>query len=60
MRYGPPLFFLIVLASCGGKPDSVDDFHTREVRLPGGRVIKAETMIDQVDLMRGIMTSGPV
>ena len=55
MRYGLPLCFLILLAGCGQKPDSVDDFHTRDVTLPGGRVIKAETMIDQIDLMRGMM-----
>src|SRR5579872_5244103 len=55
MRFCLPLCFAILLASCGNKPDSVDDFHTREVILPGGRIIKAETMADQMDLMRGMM-----
>jgi uncharacterized protein len=45
----------LVLASCGPKPETVEDFNTRPVTLPGGQVIRAETMIDQVDLMRGMM-----
>jgi uncharacterized membrane protein (UPF0127 family) len=55
MRRSLPLCFLILLASCGQKPDAVDDFHTRDVTLPGARVIKVETMMDQIDMMRGMM-----
>jgi uncharacterized protein len=46
---------MVLLISCGEKPSSIEDFHTRDVTLPGGRVIKAETMIDRLDLMRGMM-----
>jgi len=55
MRYGLPLFLVLALWSCGNKQDAVDDFHTREITLPGGRVIKVETMADQVDMVRGMM-----
>jgi uncharacterized protein len=55
MRYGLLLCSLLLLIHCGKKPDSVDDFHTRDLTLPGGRVIKVETMIDRLDLLRGMM-----
>lgn len=51
-----PLFpVLLALASCGPKPSSVDDFHTSDLMLPGGQVIKIETMIDSRDILRGLM-----
>jgi uncharacterized protein len=46
---------LLILTSCGPKGDAVEDFQTRPVRLPGGQVIRAETMIDNMDLTRGMM-----
>ena len=57
MLFRLPLCCLfLVLVSCGPKADTaVDDFHTRDVTLPGGRIIKAETMIDRLDLLRGMM-----
>jgi uncharacterized membrane protein (UPF0127 family) len=45
----------VLLASCGGKPQNVEDFNTRDVTLPHGQVIKVETMISSADLRRGMM-----
>lgn len=49
------LAVLLPLAGCGTKPTSLEDFPTRPVTLPGGQVIRAETMIDNIDLIRGLM-----
>jgi uncharacterized protein len=46
---------LLLLTSCGPSANSVDDFPTRPVTLPGGQVLRAETMIDNIDLIRGLM-----
>jgi hypothetical protein len=45
----------LLLAGCRSKPASVDDFATRAVTLPGGQVLRAETMIENIDLIRGLM-----
>ncbi len=50
-----PLAALLLLAACGTKPTTVEDFPTRPVTLPGGQVIRAETMIDRIDILRGLM-----
>jgi uncharacterized protein len=55
MRYVVLLFSAFLLAACGSKQTSVDDFSTRAVTLPGGQVIRAETMIDEIDIARGLM-----
>jgi hypothetical protein len=55
MRYLPLAAVLLSLAACGTKPSTLDDFPTRAITLPNGQVIRAETMIDKVDLMRGMM-----
>ena len=44
-----------MLAGCKEKPQSIEDFNTREVTLPRGQVIKAETMITSAQLSRGMM-----
>src|SRR5580658_641161 len=49
------LVALLLLASCGPKPTSLEDFPTRPITLPGGQVIHVETMIDNIDLIRGMM-----
>jgi hypothetical protein len=49
------LFGALLLAGCGPKATSVEDFSTRPVTLPGGQVIRAETMIDEIDVARGLM-----
>jgi uncharacterized membrane protein (UPF0127 family) len=46
---------LLAIAACGPQPTTLDDFPTRPVTLPGGQVIKAETMVARFDLMRGMM-----
>src|SRR5689334_14959458 len=42
------------LSACSHKAD-VQDFNTTEVALPNGKVIVAETMLQQIDQMRGMM-----
>lgn len=46
---------LLILTSCGPKANTLDDFPTRSLTLPGGQVIRAETMIQNIDLIRGMM-----
>jgi uncharacterized membrane protein (UPF0127 family) len=46
---------LLPLGCCGPKPNALDDFATRAITLPGGQVIRAETMIDEIDIARGLM-----
>jgi uncharacterized membrane protein (UPF0127 family) len=46
---------LLPLACCGPKSSTLEDFPTRPITLPGGQVIRAETMIDNIDLTRGLM-----
>jgi uncharacterized membrane protein (UPF0127 family) len=50
------LLALLSLLGCDGpKPTTLEDFPTRPVTLPGGRVIKVETMYTNIDLLRGLM-----
>jgi len=46
---------LATLAGCGTNSTSVEDFPTRPLTLPGGQVIRVETMIDRIDVQRGLM-----
>jgi uncharacterized protein len=46
---------LLIISSCGPKASTLDDFQTRPITLPGGQVIQAETMVDNIDLARGLM-----
>ena len=45
----------VVLACCGPNPTTLDEFATRPVTLPGGQVIRVETVIDSIELLRGLM-----
>src|SRR5208337_4920924 len=46
----------VVLSGCGGRPDEgLKALNLRDVRLPDGRIIHAETAIDPADLQRGLM-----
>jgi len=47
------LFVYLLAAGCS-KPQNPEDFHTSDLTLPGGRVLKVETMITTVDLRRGM------
>jgi uncharacterized membrane protein (UPF0127 family) len=49
------LAVVLPLACCGPKPTTLEDFPTRPVTLPGGQVIRVETMVDNLDLIRGLM-----
>jgi hypothetical protein len=49
------LVILLPLACCGPKPDTLEDFSTQPLTLPGGQVIKVETVSDRVGLLRGLM-----
>ena len=57
MRYLFPVLLAcsLFLACSGPKPTTLEDFPTRPVTLPGGRVIRAETMVDNIDRLRGLM-----
>jgi uncharacterized membrane protein (UPF0127 family) len=44
-----------VLCGCGEKPSTMDDLSSTEVVLPSGVKIRAETMRQQSDLLRGMM-----
>ena len=50
------LLLAVILCACDGpKPATMDDLNTLDVTLPGGQVIKAESMFDATDMMRGLM-----
>jgi uncharacterized protein len=49
------LLAVLLLTSCGPKAETVDDFPTRPITLPGGQVIRVETVISRFDLLRGMM-----
>lgn len=50
------LFCLVFfLAGCGSKTSTMDALLTREVTLPGGHIIKAETAVDTRDILRALM-----
>ena len=53
MRFILPLCLL--LASCGEKRTTVEDFNVVELTLPGGQLIKAEPRIKQEDMLQGMM-----
>ena len=44
----------LLLAGCGSR-STLEDLMTRDVTLPGGHVIKAETAVDTRDMLRGLM-----
>ncbi len=46
---------LLLLASCGPKPNTEEDYYTRPLTLPGGQILKVETMYSNVELLRGLM-----
>jgi uncharacterized membrane protein (UPF0127 family) len=55
MRSFPLLIVLVTLTACGDKPATMEDLNTRDVTLPGGQVIQAESMVDATDMLRGMM-----
>ena len=49
------IYPVLFLAGCGSKTSPMEDLLTREVTLPGGHIIRAETAVDTRDMMRGLM-----
>ncbi len=45
----------LALAGCGSKTVTLDDYHTQVVLLPDGAQVRAELMIEAIDLRRGMM-----
>lgn len=45
----------LFLAGCAPPSSPMEDLLTREVTLPGGHIIKAETAVDTRDMLRGLM-----
>ena len=46
---------LLVLSGCGNKATEAGALNITEVTLPGGQKVIAETMLQQIDQMRGMM-----
>src|SRR5260370_37756755 len=55
MRYILLFSLALLLVNCGDKPSTIDDFRTSDLTLPGGEVLKVETMSSNADTMRGMM-----
>jgi uncharacterized membrane protein (UPF0127 family) len=52
----PALFLVaLTLAGCGSKHTALEDYGTRLVTLPGGQQVRAEVMINEQDMARGMM-----
>jgi uncharacterized membrane protein (UPF0127 family) len=49
------LLSLFWLTSCAQKTETLDDFKTMPMTFPGGQQIRVETMIKEMDIMRGMM-----
>jgi len=46
---------LAVLSGCATKPTEVADLNLTEVTFPNGKTVAAETMLREIDQMRGMM-----
>jgi len=46
---------LLVLGGCSSKTSEVDGLNTTEITFPNGKTVIAETMVNNVDQMRGMM-----
>jgi len=49
------LLLLLSISGCEKKVQSIDDFRTMPLTLPGGQQIRVEVMIKEMDMMRGMM-----
>src|SRR5687767_6199618 len=48
------LVLSLVVSSCGGST-AKEDFNAREVTLPDGTIVKAEVMMNKLDMAKGMM-----
>ena len=56
MRYFTPLILLALAgAGCGPPTVGLDELGMRTVKLPNGRVIRAEVEVDSTDMQKGMM-----
>jgi uncharacterized membrane protein (UPF0127 family) len=55
MRLSGIFCLALLLTGCGSKTSPVEDLLTRQIILPGGQEIRAETAVDTRDVMRGLM-----
>jgi uncharacterized membrane protein (UPF0127 family) len=55
MRASLFVLLCLLLASCGGGSDAVEDFNARDVTLPDGTTVKAEVMMNKLDMAKGMM-----
>jgi uncharacterized membrane protein (UPF0127 family) len=55
MRVVLLLSLALTLAGCGQKAATLEDYNTRLVTLPGGRQIRAEVLVSDEDMARGMM-----
>lgn len=49
------IFTLLIIAGCERKAQSLDEFQTTPLTLPGGQEIRVEVMTKKDDMMRGMM-----
>ncbi len=55
LRVPSVLLLLLFVAGCEKKAQSLDDFQTTPLTLPGGQQIRVEIVTRQADMMRGMM-----
>lgn len=55
LRLLPCLSLLLLTASCGDKPTTMEEFLSRPVTLPDGHQIRAEVVTSPVDMAKGLM-----
>jgi len=48
-------FALVLLCSCGEQPTKLEDLNATEITFPNGTKMLADTMLQQLDLTRGMM-----
>ena len=49
------LFLALAAVSCGPKPLTMEEYQTQLVTFPNGKQVRAEVMIREEDMMRGMM-----
>jgi uncharacterized membrane protein (UPF0127 family) len=49
------LLLVLLLCSCGEAPTKLEDLNATEIAFPNGSKMLAETMLQQLDLTRGMM-----